>query len=108
MTRIPVTPIEKILGTQSQLNTSPPVFAHGALPHVSVQGTPPPIVVQGAASPSVATCLDASGHVVSCSMCKRVTILERALLVVLSAVFASAVTAIVLVRMYRSRKYDIN
>jgi hypothetical protein len=82
MPSIPVTPIENLL--------------------VSPNPAPPPISTRAqdvrAQEVPAATCIDAAGHVISCSVCKRVSVLERALLVLVSAVVASLLTLLVVWR----------
>jgi hypothetical protein len=92
MTRIPVTLIENLVHAPPQSNLQ--------APRTPLQTANPfrPVVV---AASNEATCMDAAGHVVACSVCKKLGKLERLLYVLVSAIISSFLTGVILWRFYK-------
>ena len=80
MKRIPTTPVENLFNpTQAS----------------------PPTVVRASTSYAEPTCVDASGHVISCSVCKKLGLLEKTVYVLISAILSSLITGFIIVRLYK-------
>lgn len=89
MRHISVTPIENLMFPER-------VAARTALEK-------PPVLVKAATTTLAPNCVDVAGHSVTCSVCKRVDLLERSLLVVVSALVSALMTALVVWRLLRQR-----
>jgi hypothetical protein len=86
-----VTPIENLMSPQPTAQYASSIQNPG----------PRPVAVKSSTTYAEATCLDAAGHVVACSVCKKLETLERVLCILVSAVISSLVTAILLWRFYK-------
>ena len=94
MSHISVTPIENLLFPSRVPPPRSKTPTQIGVEQMTVDSSPP----------LVATCIDAAGHAVACAVCKRVGVLEKTLLIIVSAVVSSIVTACVFWRFSRRQR----